>query len=397
MKKFLVLILAALFLPFVVKASDPEFKLTCPLEWTIGSELSCQVEINSEVKIKEISAKYQFGDSFQYVEIVPLSNFGATSYDENGFTIEDPNGASGNVGAMYLGVKFLKAGTLTLTDIKIVDINDKTYSANSISRSIGILSATNTLKGVTLSAGKINFNPSIAEYFIDIASDVTSVAIDAELADKNSKFVKGYEPREVTITGEETDAQIKVVSASGNIRTYTFKFLKSKLSSNTNIKELYIDNTLIKLQENVQVYEVKVVESSELEFEVVLEDENAGYVIINNELKNGDNIIVRVIAENGSKCDYVFKIVKVKSQEVAHITDSGCGTNIYLYYLLMFFLGVLFTLAIWLLVNARKNRKQKQPVQNNTAAPVQNSSAAQVPNGYNNQNTEVLDFGNQNK
>ena len=468
MKKYLLLII--MIMPILAKAADPEFKLSCPTGAGVNSEMSCKIEIKSDVKIKEVSASYNFNSKFSFVSLTPASSFQATTSDKNGFVLKNENGVNSSFALATLKLKFLSAGSLTLSNIKIVDINDAIYTATSIEQPISALSTDNTLKSITLSegtldpefksdvtsykvevdaesitiklepndskavlkksitqklkyglnnikievkseagtkktytlavtrldnrstnnslksltvsVGNLKFDASKDTYKVNVPKDSTVVSINAELQDKDAEFVKDFGPRTIELVNEKTIAEVKVKSATEEIKTYTLTFLKTE-SDNTSIKELYIDDYKVELMENVYNYDVKVVEDAKLAFKVTLEDEKARYEILNNDLKDGKTIVIKVTAENGETKDYNFNITK-ESKKTIFFSDFICSNNSYIYYLIVFLLGVILSLLICFLVYSRKMRKLEDKY-----------IGMLNQNGYqNNQNEETLFYGN---
>ena len=483
MKKYLVVIIAIILLPFVVKAADPEFKISCPTGGTINSTLKCNLKVKADTAITEVSLNYDFGSNFNYVSFTTDSNFQALSATAEGFDIKNENGATGEFVIGVLSFKFLNTGILGLKNIKIVDATPSVYTASKIEQPIKVLSEDNTLKSlsissgtltpafqsnvlsyranvnaatvtinaitndpnakvknetklnldygeniikivvtsesgstktyeivivrsgsavldnriksVTLSAGSINFSPANINYVISVNEDVEKVNIMAELENSKASFVNGFGPREVTLTALKNVFELKVRGSSGEVKTYTFTFIKGEnlLSSNNNIKELIIEGYDFQFDPTILEYDINQKEGILLNFKIALADPTARYELENADLRNGNTVIIKVIAENGDIREYKFNIIHEKSTTVdgnkttttSFFSDFICNENSIIYYLIFFVLGLIVATLISIIVYKRKISRMKKEYHeqiNKNYRPVS-------------ENTEILFYDNQ--
>ena len=251
-------------------------------------------------------------------------------------------------------------------------------------------SVNNNLKELKLSIGTIDFNPNNNLYTIKVNSSVEEVDIIAELADDKASFVSNYGPRKINLINEKTIADIKVKSESDSIKTYTLTFVKSdrELSSNNNIKELTLEGHEINFNTNTHLYNIKLKKDESLNFKVVLEDENATYKLENADLKNGNIVVIKVIAENGDVKEYKFYITKEEIKEKnAFFDDFLCNDNSIIYYLIVFVLGLIIATLITSIIYLRKIKKLKA----NYEKKLQNNEHPVS------ENTEILFFNDPNQ
>lgn len=239
-------------------------------------------------------------------------------------------------------------------------------------------STNNNLKNVSLSIGDLNFQPTGTSYTIKIDPSVTKLKISAEVEDSKASFVSGYGPREITLLSEKTVAELRVKSENGVIKIYTFTFMKTdrELSSNTNVRAIVLEGYRIDFDPTVLSYDIRVKEGAVLNFEVTLDDPSAKYEVLNSDLKNGNTVIIKVTAENGSTKEYRFNIIIEKSSETKtetktetivkekskFVSDFLCSDDSILYYLIIFILGLILGILITSMMYRRKIKKLERRV-----------------------------------
>ena len=145
MKKYLKLLLLLMIFPIAVKAAEVNVSLSCPEGATLNSEISCTISINTQVKFKVLTGKYDLGESFSYVSFTPKSDFVVSDSSASGFAISNTAGKSGKFDIGVLKVKLLKSGTLMINSLSGSDIDDKAYTMDNLKLDIKVLSSINTL------------------------------------------------------------------------------------------------------------------------------------------------------------------------------------------------------------------------------------------------------------
>lgn len=222
------------------------------------------------------------------------------------------------VGTKNLTVGLNKIVIKTKNDIGLT----KEYKINVTRQKKGEKSHINTLKNLNISDANINFDPNTIIYNISVDSNVEKITITSELTDKKSKYIEGYGNREVTLEYGLNQILIKVQSESGNFKIYTLNVTRNSTSiesiSNTNIKDLIIKDYEIDFSSNKYEYNVEIEEDkNKLDIEVILENPNATYKILNNEnLENGSVITIEVIHEEEKNIqEYKINIIKNKKND----------------------------------------------------------------------------------
>jgi len=189
----------------------------------------------------------------------------------------------------------LKEGLNTiLIKVQAESGNIRTYTLN-ISRK----SKVNTLKTLTLSTGKINFNPNIIDYNVTVENNVDKIKVSSTLTDSKSKYVEGYGNREVKLKEGLNEVLIKVESENGEVSTYTLNIIRKNKTdnndNNVNIKYLTIENYSFDFNRDKTEYYLKIKDEISLNIEVVLVNTNSTYQTLNNNnLENGSIITIEV-------------------------------------------------------------------------------------------------------
>ena len=165
----------------------------------------------------------------------------------------------------------------------------------------------NTIKSIKLSKGKINFDPYVTNYDVEISKNTKKVSINAELNSENAGFVVGYEPRTIEITEDKQSAIIKVMSDAGNVRSYVITFIKKDYveepNSSAYLSSLTVPGTQLSFDRDVYEYTVTIpYETDRVPIYAFAESENAEVTIgdstflevgtnqVEIEVKNGKNV-----------------------------------------------------------------------------------------------------------
>ena len=164
----------------------------------------------------------------------------------------------------------------------------------------------NTLSNIKLSKGKIDFDPYVTNYDVEISKNTKKVSINAELNSETAGFVVGYEPRTIDITEDKQSAVIKVMSDAGNIRSYVITFIKKdyvdEQSNSAYLSSITVPGTQLSFDRDIYNYTVTVpYETDHIPVYAFAESENAEVTIsdssflvvgtnqIEIEVKNGKN------------------------------------------------------------------------------------------------------------
>lgn len=190
----------------------------------------------------------------------------------------------------------------------------------------------NYLSNITLSTGNINFNKEILEYNVIVLYEVKDLDITAVPEDSKSKVeISGNKELKVG-TNKIT---ILVTAEDGSKREYIInvdrKNEDEKLSNNTNISKLIIDNYNINFNKDKLNYDLKIKYEKKLNINVELEDSTSTYKIQGNNNLNNKSIIKIIVtsADNSTKTytiniknnDTIIKIAFVLLITVLIITN----------------------------------------------------------------------------
>lgn len=273
---------------------------------------------NGNINFKKTTTTYNINVDNNIDKITIEANLDdSKSSFENGFGSRTINLSLGN-NIVYIKVKSESGQVRTYT--LYINRNDGRNSDSS-------------LKNIKLSNGKISFDKDKLEYKVTVEYDIDKMKIEA---------IPNSEKSKVTISGNEDLSvgdnvfKINVEAENGKVTTYTVTVIRKKqgqeVSNNNNIKSITIKNHSIDFKSNVYKYTVKTNEK-ELNLTIILDDENATYKISGNEnLKNGSEVKIKVIAENGEEKTYTLVIKKSNSGlimsiiSVVILISIGIGT-----------------------------------------------------------------------
>ena len=185
-------------------------------------------------------------------------------------------------------------------------------------------STVNTLKTLSLSSGEINFDPNKTDYKVNVDKDVYYVTISSTLTDPKSSYVSGYGNRKINLNHGNNKISIKVKAENEDIRTYTIEVYREeeqaivtpKHEQDLSIKRIDTSNKLTRNEDGTFTVEISE-KANTADLNVSLMDDQATYEIIGNEnLKDGDIVIVRVTSEDKTETkEYSILIKKVSSDD----------------------------------------------------------------------------------
>ncbi len=300
-----------LILPFVADAASVSVGFNCPSSAASGDEISCNVTINSNVKINGLAANYSITGA-DYVSFTPSSGFKENYISKTGFNIGNISGKSGNYTIGVLKVKVKSAATIILSKIDIGDVDYNSYTSSDKKVSIRIKSSNNYLKSLSINEGSLSpsFSKNTTSYKATING--TSVYINASAEDSNAT---------VSGTGRKTlnygvnTFKVNVKSEAGTTKTYTLTITRpDNRNTNNNLKSLSTSVGSISFNKNTTSYSLKVApDVKSADITAAVEDSKAsfvsGYGSRSVNLKYGKNAIqVKVKAENEKVKTYTINI-----------------------------------------------------------------------------------------
>ena len=316
MKKYLKLLLLLMIFPIAVKAAEVNVSLSCPEGATLNSEISCTISINTQVKFKVLTGKYDLGESFSYVSFTPKSDFVVSDSSASGFAISNTTGKSGKFDIGVLKVKLLKSGTLTINSLSGSDIDDKAYTMDNLNLDIKVLSSINTLDSLSITGHKLDqtFKSNTLNYTATI--DAGSITIEATFTDSKSK-ISGTGKKELKVGINKFS--IVVLSESGSKKTYTLTVTRPSKEEKEFITQLSAKGYNIKFENTKSDYILKVgAKTSEVEIGATLASNKYSFVTSYGprtvELK-GDTTeaLIKVKNQAGTIKTYKITIIKESS------------------------------------------------------------------------------------
>lgn len=251
-----------------------------------------------------------------------------------------------------IGEKKLNLGVNTFT-IKVTSVrgNTKEYKIY-ITREFDKKSSDVTLKNLSLSSGKIDFDKNKFLYNIDVNNEVDNIEVQAIPNDNKSKVE--IEKQDKLLIGENI-INIKVIAEDGSIGIYSIIVnRKDKLSCDASIKNLIIKNYNINFSSDIYNYDLLIDGEEKLDIEVILNDNNSKYKIIgNNKLDNNSAIKIEVTAEDGTISIYKINIFRLDKN------NSSSIINYIKLIPLIIIIILLFTIIIVKLVKKLLNKNSK--------------------------------------
>ena len=166
-----------------------------------------------------------------------------------------------------------------------------------------------TLKNISLSTGKLDFDKNKFLYTINV--DNTIENIDIKALPNNAKATVNIEKPDKLVIGENT-ITITVIAEDGTVGKYVIIVnRKEKLSNDATIKKLHIKGYNLNFDSSNYEYLLAIKDEKSLDIEVILNNDKSKYKITGNKnLTNNSTIKITVTAEDNTKKEYKIKITK---------------------------------------------------------------------------------------
>ena len=184
----------------------------------------------------------------------------------------------------------------------------------------------NLLTDLTVSKGKIEFDPYVTDYDIEVPKNTKKVSINGTLASDTSSFVEGNEPREIELTDDITTAVLEVISESGITRSYVLTFIKKgaeeETSTSAYLDTLTIEGTAIDFNKEIYEYSVTLpYEYSSVNVYAFPESDNAFAEVEGDRgLKVGANNL-KITVKNG-KLTKTYTITVIRKEAGLEISND---------------------------------------------------------------------------
>ena len=218
--------------------------------------------------------------------------------------------------------------SITITDATPAPTTNPTPSTKSSDATLKRLSAS----GYTLSP---SFKANTTSYTVTVPSTATTIKLEG--ATNHSKAtVSGL--GNITLTGNETVATIKVTAEDGSVKTYTIKIEKEeqeqeevKKSNDATLKKLDVSGYTLTptFKSNVNNYSMKVRNNITSLNVTAIPNNNEAQVLIsgNKNWKEGNNTVtIKVTAEDGTVNTYIVNVERASSNNNTK-TDNKSNDN----------------------------------------------------------------------
>lgn len=218
--------------------------------------------------------------------------------------------------------------SITITDATPAPTTNPTPSTKSSDATLKRLSAS----GYTLSP---SFKANTTSYIVTVPSTATTIKLEG--ATNHSKAtVSGL--GNITLTGNETVATIKVTAEDGSVKTYTVKIEKEeqeqeevKKSNDATLKKLDVSGYTLTptFKSNVNNYSMKVRNNITSLNVTAIPNNNEAQVVIsgNKNWKEGNNTVtIKVTAEDGTVNTYIVNVERASSNNNTK-TDNKSNDN----------------------------------------------------------------------
>lgn len=287
-------------------------------------------------------------DSYFYSDyyLAPTNSNNWVPINGNTFTIEASPGvkyiwvrdSKGNISSAVTGAVLDTTNTnTTINKLQLYDANGNVQNPVSSGTAYNVANVKNNnyvrLSNDLSKDSKVvadAFNPYDMEYKLEVSSPTISVY--ATLTSTDSKYVDGYEPRNVNLNYGVNTILIKIQNKEGITRTYTILVTRvdDRTSDNT-LSDITLDVGEINFNANVTDYKIEIPKSTTtVDVKSTIASDKASYVpgyepdIIDI---NGDTTVklIKVKSETGSTRTYVLTFVKegtdIISKESLQIED----------------------------------------------------------------------------
>ena len=207
-----------------------------------------------------------------------------------------------------------------------------------------------TLKSLTISEGKINFDKNKTEYNIEVSNDIEKITLKAEANNSKSKVTL---PNDLSLKLGKNAFEIKVEAEDKTTKIYKINVtrLERKLSSNSKLKSIEIKGYDITLEENKYVYDLKNIKTSTLDIKAIAEDETSSVKIYGDKyIGKDDTIVIKVEAEDGTISNYIIYANN------SNINENN-SNNIPVYIIVIVLAIISLGISVAVIVKSKKKNK----------------------------------------
>ena len=175
----------------------------------------------------------------------------------------------------------------------------------------------NYLKTLKIENANIEFDKNTLNYSVIVKNNINKINIMAT-TEHSTATVSGI--GEKALKEGSNKFEVKVKAENETIRTYTINIKRltkdEDVSSNTNLKELQINNYPINFNKSTYSYTLEIGDETSLDIKYSPEDiTSIVNVNGNTDLKDGSVITIKVTSTDGSTKDYIIRVTKTQIEE----------------------------------------------------------------------------------
>ena len=265
------------------------------------------ISINGE-KIKEFDK-----NKFEYNLSVDKPDIDITATAEVGYSVSG-----------HTGEKKLNDGVNTF----IIKVSSPTGDEKQYTLNITYTapkSSVNTLKTLSISPLKIDFDSDKTVYQLEADNDIDKIKIESTLTDSKATYVSGFGNREVLLKEGVNEVLIKVKAENGSEKVYILSITRKNKTSTSLVQDISIDNYILNFSPSEINYNLFLEQDvTTLPINVKLTDSSSKYDIKGNEnLQNGSVITISVTSKDDYNVNYYIHIVKKVESRVAKQRKTG--------------------------------------------------------------------------
>lgn len=377
---FLILLISFLF-PIKSLALSGNVTFSCnSTTVNVNDEIRCKIVGYSDLQVSEVFANLSADGNIR------IKNFKAeriwdirSEWPNLSLYSTTKNPGNFEIGTVYLTAKTAGTGTFYMTGITFNGEDGSTISVASKSVSVTIKGTTlvptpdptpeptpeppvvkssdSKLKSLTVSIGKIDFNPSVTEYNIEVGSNINTIRFEAVPNDTKATVKL---PDILSLKEGANQFLIVVAAEDSSTTTYTINVnkLEKILSDNALLSSLKINGYDIKFSKDVFEYNLGTIKSNKLDINAISDDEKSTVVVLGNDnIGKDDTVIIEVTSEAGTVRRYIVYASYEKAITQEPVVDNSMLTIV----------SALFAFAsfiVFILVVTRKKivrKKEKDP------------------------------------
>lgn len=342
--RLLSLFLCIFGLSITAKASSATLSLKASNSVYVGNQVEVILSVGnlSEIEggIQTIGSKLVYDSTYlEFVSSTSLAPYTIQYIDKSkklaGMGMGNNITSSTNLIKLVFKTKTIGNTAIKLNEAELSDGRGASISTNNPSIAIAITpppSNNANLSNITLSNGALNFNSATTSYNVAVASDVSSININATTEDSGAR-VTGTGTKNLSYG--KNSYNLVVTAASGATKTYTIVINREDNRSNINtLKSLNVTDYKLSPSFNVNTttYNISVpFEVSSVNVNATPTDEKAQVKISGNtKLAAGKttNITIIVTAENGTTKNYIIKAKRENDPNKVLATDNNLASLI---------------------------------------------------------------------